>query len=319
MLLECLLCLLRGFLLSLLFVLGAWPFRFKRFCTACDRTVCVCVCVCVRAAMPPKFREASLEQTTTILAGYLAKPQPVESINRSEGVFVRVANNIPWLCQAVCDASRGRHPLKGITFLTDVCSKASEHQEPEKPGFHDPLAELEDPESALADSSDMLVTPLKKRARTKRKIEDDGKDGPVEILTSVRLVDVVADMEVFPEAERQKIEQAFLRVIVVRGCRGGKKMLYVWEKHVDLVLSILAILKARFGVPHVDLPGESALAEALEWFDPCTSRWHLRRSDNGEILVSNPVVRLGLNGHPLDMTAFQKAKADALDQLKALL
>ena len=116
-----------------------------------------------------------------------------------------------------------------------------------------------------------------------------------------------------------RYEQAFLRVICVRGCRGGKKMLYVWEKHVDLVLSILAILRARFGVPHVDLPGESALAEAPEWFDPCTSRWHLRRSDNGKILVSNPVVRLGLNGHPLDKTAFQKAKADALDELKALL
>ena len=151
-----------------------------------------------------------------------------------------------------------------------------------------------------------------------RKIERDGMERLGEIIANVRIVDVVADMGVFPESERPKIEQAFLRVLCVRGGKGGGRMLYVWEKHVDLVLSILRTLRARFGVPHVDLPGESALADAAECFDPCTSRWHLRRSDIGETLVSNPVPRLGPNGQPLNKTAFQKAKAEALDELKAL-
>ena len=76
---------------------------------------------------------------------------------------------------------------------------------------------------------------------------------------------------------------------------------------------------SRFGVPHVDLPDESALADEPEWFGPRTSRWHLRRSDTGEIVVSDPVPRLGSNGQPLNKAAFQKAKADALDDIHALL
>ena len=81
-------------------------------------------------------------------------------------------------------------------------------------------------------------------------------------------------------------------------------------EQIDLCLSILMPLTSRFGVPHADLPDQSALADESEWFDIRTNRWHQRRSDTGEIAVSDAVPRLGLT-----LEAFQKAKADALEAL----
>ena len=66
------------------------------------------------------------------------------------------------------------------------------------------------------------------------------------------------------------------------------------------------------GVPLADLPDDSALAEASEWFDMSTNRWHLRRGDTGEVLVSDPVPRFGLT-----VAEFQKCKASALEALKS--
>ena len=81
-------------------------------------------------------------------------------------------------------------------------------------------------------------------------------------------------------------------------------------EHIDLCLSILMHMTSRFGVPHADLLDHSALADESEWFDIRTKPWHQRRSDTGEIAVSDAVPRLGLT-----LEAFQKAKADALEAL----
>ena len=83
-------------------------------------------------------------------------------------------------------------------------------------------------------------------------------------------------------------------------------------EHIDLCLSILMPLTSRFGVPHADLPDHSAPADESEWFDIRTNRWHQRRTDTGEITVSDAVPRWGLT-----LEAFQKAKADALEALRS--
>ena len=70
------------------------------------------------------------------------------------------------------------------------------------------------------------------------------------------------------------------------------------------------------GVPLADLPDESPLAEHTEWFDTRSSRWHLRRADTGDVIVSDPVPRVGRNGVPLVKGEFLHAKADALRALK---
>ena len=88
-------------------------------------------------------------------------------------------------------------------------------------------------------------------------------------------------------------------------------MVYVLEKDMDLFVSILATLVSRFGVPYcTDLPNDSVLAEAGQWFDMLTNRWHVRKSDTGEVVVSDPAPRLGL-----PLAVFQRANAAALEAL----
>ena len=41
------------------------------------------------------------------------------------------------------------------------------------------------------------------------------------------------------------MEKACLRVLIVSSGKGGIKMLYVWEEHIDLCLSILMTLASR--------------------------------------------------------------------------
>ena len=118
------------------------------------------------------------------------------------------------------------------------------------------------------------------------------------------------EISVFLPSERPNVELACLRVLMVSSGKGGIKMLYVWEEHIDLCLSILITLASRFGVPHADLLDHSALADESEWFDIRTNRWHQRRSDTGVIAVSDAVPRFGLT-----LEAFQKAKADALEAI----
>ena len=77
-----------------------------------------------------------------------------------------------------------------------------------------------------------------------------------------------------------------------------------------MCLPMFMPLTSRFGGPHADLPDHSALADESEWFVIRINRWHQRRSDTGDIAVSDAVPRLGLT-----LEAFQKAKADALEAL----
>ena len=211
-----------------------------------------------------------------------------------------MANNDTWLCQAVGDSSRARHPLAGIKFLQDVCKLALEKSVPAQQEF-DPMGDLE-AGSALADQSTPPKRTPPKRARSR-------EEAPC-VPTDVRVVDVMRDIGVFPPSQRPKMEQACLRVLIVSSGKGGLKMLYVKEEHLDLCLTIIMTLSSRFGVPHADLPDDSALADETQWFDIRTHRWHQRRSDTGEIAVSDAVPRLGLT-----TAAFQKAKADALEAL----
>ena len=162
--------------------------------------------------------------------------------------------------------------------------------------------------SALAD----LRTPPK-RARTKPRHlrgEEETSEGP----TDVRVGDVLGDIKVFPPSQRPEIERACLRVLCVASGKGGLKMLFVWEKHIDLCLSIVATLVSRVGVPHVDSPADSpadsALADEREWFDIRTNRWHQRRCGTDEVAVSDPVPRIGLT-----LPESEQSKADALEAL----
>ena len=140
-------------------------------------------------------------------------------------------------------------------------------------------------------------------------VDGEEADGPID----VRVVDVVQDINVFQPGERPTIEQACLRVLCGSSSgKGGPKMLYVWEEHLDLFVSVLVVLVSRMGVPLAAVPEHSALAEVAEWFDMSTNRWHLRQGDTEEVLVSDPVPRFGLT-----VAEFQKTKAAALEALRS--
>ena len=73
----------------------------------------------------------------------------------------------------------------------------------------------------------------------------------------------------------------------------------------------------RMGVSHADLPEEStALADETEWFDPRTSRWHLRVPDSDQVIISDPVRRMNRDGRPLEANVFMGLKTAALAALK---
>ena len=93
-----------------------------------------------------------------------------------------------------------------------------------------------------------------KRARTHRMVGSaEEQESPID----VRVVDVVADINVFPPHARPTMEQAFFRVLCVSSTgKGGPKMLYVWEDHLDLLVSILFTLVSRPGERLADLPAD---------------------------------------------------------------
>ena len=263
---------------------------------------------CVRVAML-RGKSAVLEQTTTIKAGYMKKASPVHVRRVSKDLYVHVAHHEPWLAAAIGNTHRSLHPLKGNTFLHALRAKATEQlaakqRDSQEPELHDLMESLEAGGSALAE----LATP-QKRARTKMVVSAEEAEGPID----VRVADVVPDINVFPPGERPTIEQACLRVLCGSSSgKGGPKMLYVWEEHLDLFVSVLVVLVSRMGVPLAAVPEHSALAGAGEWFDISTNRWHLRQGDTEEVLVSDPVPRLGLT-----VAEFQKCKASALEALKS--
>ena len=137
------------------------------------------------AAMPRRFRPAVVKDSTTIQAGYMASPLSVTVRNVCDCRSVHMANNDAWLCQAINASSRGRHPMKGITFLQDVCkhvadksaAKPQNHGAQESaadPRYFDPMADLEAC-SALAD----LSTPEKRPRRSRSKRIENARDALV--------------------------------------------------------------------------------------------------------------------------------------------
>ena len=99
-----------------------------------------------------------------------------------------------------------------------------------------------------------------KRARVRRMVGSaEERESPID----VRVVDVVADINVFPPHARPTMEQAFLRVLCVSSTgKGGPKMLYVWEDHLDLLVSILFTLVSRQAGRLADLPADSGAPAA---------------------------------------------------------
>ena len=259
--------------------------------------------------MQPGFSPAVIENTTTIKVGYMTKPCAVAVRTVPEGLFLHVANNERWFNAAVCHAHRSQHPLKCNTFLHGLRKRAAQQvqeRDSQEPKPDDPMESLDADGSALAE----LRTPPK-RARHRLGARHSAEKLADVAPTDVRVVDVLRDINVFPRGERPTIEQASIRVLCSPSSgKGGPMMIHVWVGHVEMLVSLIATLVSRFGVPLADLPDDSALAEAPQWFDISTNRWHLRRDGTGEVVVSDPVPRLGLS-----LTEFTKAKADALESL----
>ena len=102
-----------------------------------------------------------------------------------------------------------------------------------------------------------------KRARTKTTHRMVALAEEAESPIDVRVVDVVADMNVFPPHERPTMEQAFFRVLCTSSSgKSGPKMLYVWEDHLDLLVSILFTLVSRQAGRLADLPADSGAPAA---------------------------------------------------------
>ena len=144
------------------------------------------------------FRSAVVDQTTTVLAGYLTKPHPVYAEVREQGTFIHISSTMDWLCRAVTGNGRKLSPLKDCsTFMNKLASitlgwepKVSASAETEV----DPMQELFD-ESATSDdpaqSDSKFVTPKKKRPKRALTAAEG------EFITIVPLRDVLTDLDVF--------------------------------------------------------------------------------------------------------------------------
>ena len=260
------------------------------------------------------FRSAIIEQTTTVKAGYLSKPMPVGAVLHPSGTFIHVSSSNDWLCRALTGKSNSSAPLKGcgdflhslasVTFGADSTSTALAVDEP------DPMEELMQdggPSGGRPKEDAALETPKKRSRKHLTQAE-------LEFMTVVRLSDVVDDIHIFQESERSQVSGKSLRVLIKTNRR---RSLYVHEKDLDLCLLVLRRHVERMGVPHTDLSEEvSALADAPEWFDTRTSRWHVRVGNSGQVIMSDPVRRKGSDGKPLKAEVFKSLKAAALAELK---
>ena len=165
----------------------------------------------LRAAMAATFREATIEQTTTISVGNLTKPAPVCSLQRSGSIYIHISHRDDWLCTAIGGVSRGRSPLKGMTCLADVRNKAVAAGAEQ----HDPMAELEAQGSALADPASDLETPKNKSRKSRAQKDPHGE----EITVAVNVADVLPDLRVFEESEREKVRRGELTVLACDTCQ----------------------------------------------------------------------------------------------------
>ena len=256
------------------------------------------------------FRPAVVEQTTTVKVGYMSKPQAVSAIMREEGLFIHVTVTSGWVCRALTGTGRSTAPLKGQTHFLERLSRVSLRglDENSAPSVVDPMEELRGGMEDQEDQGDEFETP---RKRSRKRLTMAQR----EFVTRVRLSDVVDELAIFQGRERDQVAQGSVLLLVKQNRR---RSVYVLDKDIDICMLVMLRQLERMGVPHVDLPDEnSALAEASEWFDARTSRWHLRVRNSEEVLVSDPVRRTGADGKPLDATIFKRMKSAALAALKA--
>ena len=187
------------------------------------------------------FSPAVLEQSTstTIKVGFMKKPRAATVRAVSNDLYIHVSHDEPWLAAAISTTPRSQYPLTGNTFLQELRVRAFAQQVAKQfEEDQNPMGSLEAGGPALAGPE----TP-QKRARTHRMVGSaEEQESPID----VRVVDVVADINVFPPHERPTMEQAFFRVLCTSSSgKGGPKMLYVWEDHLDLLVSILFTLVSR--------------------------------------------------------------------------
>ena len=207
------------------------------------------------------FSPAVLEQTTsaTIKVGFMKKASVATVRRVSKELYIHVAHHEPWLAAAISSLHRSQHPLRGSTFLQELRARAFAQQVAKQfQEDQDPMGSLEAGGPALAGPE----TP-KKRARTKTTHRMVALAEEAESPIDVRVVDVVADINVFPPHARPTMEKAFFRVLCTAStAKRGPKMLYVWEDHLDLLVSILFTLVSRQAGRLADLPADSGAPAA---------------------------------------------------------
>ena len=204
------------------------------------------------------FSPSVLEQTTstTIKVGFMKKARAATVRRVSKELYIHVAHHEPWLAAAISSLHRSQHPLRGSTFLQELRARAFAQQVAKQfEEDQNPMGSLEAGGPALAGPE----TP-QKRARVRRMVGSaEEEESPID----VRVVDVVADINVFPPHARPTMEQAFFRVLCVSSTgKGGPKMLYVWEDHLDLLVSILFTLVSRQAGRLADWPADSGAPAA---------------------------------------------------------
>ena len=261
----------------------------------------------------PTFRAADIGSTTTVMVGYMTKPSVVTSLLRDQGLFIHVNMSLDWVSRALLGAGRCHAPLQGYTLMIDrLMAREFGAAEVNTSALADvdPMDELHgDLQGAVAEG-DMLES-SRKRSRKRLTIADQ------EFVTSVRLVDVVDEMFVFQKPERERVEAGVLRILVQTNRR---RMIYVLSCDLDLCMLVCLRQTERMGVPHIEVPegaNDRALADAPEWFDAVTSRWHVRVPNTDIVLVSEAVRRTGFNGVPLESIIFLRLKKAALAGRKA--
>ena len=265
-------------------------------------------------ARMPTFRNAVVEQTTTVQVGYLTKPVAVGSVSHKEGIFIHVAMTLDWVCRAVTGKGRSTSPLKGSSMFLEALARITFGSNGKSTalaeGEVDPMEELLQEDVCAGghlDESPDVVTPKKRSRKHLTQAE-------LEFITCVPLVDVIDDIKLFEGPERDRVTQGSLRILIKTNRR---RSVYVHEKDLHMCMLVLLRHVERMGVPFADLPEESsALADEPEWFDSRTSRWNLRVPDSEEIMTSEPVRRVDQDGKPLGAEVFKSRKAAVLTALK---
>ena len=166
------------------------------------------------------FSPAVLEKprAATIKVGFMKKPRAATVRAVSKDLYIHVSHHEPWLAAAISTTPRSQYPLTGNTFLQELRVRAFAQQVAKQ------LQEDQDPMGSLEAGGPALAGPEtpQKRARVRRMVGSaEERESPID----VRVVDVVADINVFPPHARPTMEQAFFRVLCVSSTgKGGPKM-----------------------------------------------------------------------------------------------